>query len=144
MVSSKGGCKDSTRSKYPYQSSDTVCRSIIKIGEENEILRMGTLNTGNRKEGAMTKPAICFTRCLVVTFSDGQKESYVSFLSARNDKERMVARAVKENKGWSAGKIIGQIPAGPYTILLGEMEHTLQLLRSKDLEPKYYSWARSI
>ena len=91
----------------------------------------------------MTKSAICFNRCLVVTFKDGQKESYVSFLSA-NNKDRIVARAVKENKGWSAGKIVGQIPAGPYTILLGEMEHILQLLRSKDLEPKYYSWAKSI
>ena len=92
----------------------------------------------------MTKSAICFTRCLVVTFNNGQKESYISFLSARNDKERMVARAVRENKGWSAGEIIGQIPAGPYTPCFGEMEHILQLLRSKELKPKYYSWARSI
>lgn len=92
----------------------------------------------------MTKSAICFTKCLVVTFSNGQKESYVSFLSAHNDKERIVAKAVKENKGWSAGKIIGQISAGPYTILLGEMEYILHLLRSKDLEPKYYSWAKNI
>jgi hypothetical protein len=92
----------------------------------------------------MTKSAICFTRCLVVTFSDGQKESYVSFLSARNDKERMVARAVKENKGWSAGKIIGQIPAGPYTIFKDEMHHAIRLLQSKGLKPKYYGWERRI
>jgi len=89
----------------------------------------------------MTKSAICFNRCLVVTFKDGKIGEFV----LAGPSKTMLVKAIKKNNGWVAtAETIGQIPDSPYTIFKDEMHHAIRLLQSKGLKPKYYSWAKSI
>ena len=98
---------------------------------------MGALSWETERRKVMVDGKV-YNKCILVNFGEGRTEEFV----LAGPSGVTLTKAVKQDGGWLAGEVVGNIPPGPYSPCRGEMEHSIELLRRIGLNPTGYVWTR--